>query len=290
MSMPAAETPDVLAQAARVAAQAAERAGVEVRDLHELEELRQMVDLFDRTWTSDEGSYMPLNLLRALAHAGNHVSSALESGRVVGALVGFFGSYRGQNALHSHMLAVAPATRGRSVGYALKLHQRAWALQRGIQVATWTFDPLMSRNCYINLTRLGAQAAEYLPDFYGRMGDSINAADESDRILAAWWLASERVIAATSGVRRDETSLLAAGRPATVLQVGPGDRPITSDRQGDLLLYCVPTDIDAIRRRDPPLALEWRRALREALGGALAAGYEVETFLRRGCYVLRRSR
>ena len=32
---------------------------------------------------------------------------------------------------------------------------------------TWTYDPLQSRNAHLNLRRLGAVAAEFLPNFYG---------------------------------------------------------------------------------------------------------------------------
>jgi len=289
--MPAQATaPDhVFEQARRVAAEAAERARVEFRDVHELHELQLIVDLFDRIWSSDKGSYMPLNLARALAHAGSHISAAVDDGEVVGALVGFLGSYEGQHALHSHMLAVSPAMRGRNIGYALKLHQREWSLESGIAVITWTFDPLMSRNSYLNLTQLGAEASEYLPNFYGPMADSINAADESDRILAAWWLAGERAMTATNGARPDEASLIGDMNPTTVLRVGPRDRPVTKPSTGEALLCYIPTDIDAVRRRNARLALEWRRALRHVIGDGLAAGYEIDAFFRRGCYLLRRS-
>ena len=291
MPMPAhAIAPDhVLEQAQRVAAEAAERARVKVHDLHELHELQPVVDLFDRTWSSDQGSYMPLNLLRALAHAGSHVSAAVDDGQVVGALVGFLGSYKGQHALHSHMLAVSPEMRGRNIGYALKLHQRAWSLERGLTVITWTFDPLMSRNSYLNLTQLGAEAADYLPNFYGAMADSINAADESDLILATWWLAGERAVAATNGVHPDEASLIAGGNLSAILQLGPGDHPVSAPSSGNRLVCWIPTDIDAVRRRDASLALEWRLALRHAIGNALADGYEIEAFLPCGCYLLSRS-
>ena len=281
---------DLRQQARRVAAKAAAYAGVEFRDLHELHDLQPVVDLFDRTWSTDKGSYLPLNLVRALAHAGSHVSAALRDGEVVGALVGFFGLYKGQHALHSHMLAVSPAMRGRNIGYALKLHQRAWSLDTGIEIITWTFDPLMSRNSYLNLTQLGAVAAEYLPNFYGAMADSINAADESDRILAAWWLTRERAIAATNGERPDEASLMRRMNPTTVLEVGRGARPIIKRATGEAALLCyIPSDIDAVRRRNANLALQWRHALRGALGDALRDGYEIEAFLRSGCYLLRRS-
>jgi predicted GNAT superfamily acetyltransferase len=287
------EVPEaVLGQARRVAAAAARRAGVELRDLHDLPELRSAVDLFDRTWASDNGSYMPLNLLRALSHAGCHVSAAVaEDGRMVGAVVAFLGIQEGRTALHSHLLTVVPDARGRNIGCALKLHQRAWSLERGIDLVTWTFDPLMGRNAYLNLTRLGARVAEYLPDFYGEMADSINAADESDRMLAAWWLADERTLAATAAAASgDRTAGAGSGLGDVVVEVGLDDVPVARESAAEVLLCCIPGDIEAIRRRDVELALRWRRSLRRAILDALDRGYRVDGFLREGCYLLRRSR
>ena len=88
---------------------------------------------------------------------------------------------------------------GRHVGFALKLHQRAWCLDRGITLLEWTYDPLVARNAYFNLGKLGARVAEYLPDFYGVMGDGINRYDESDRILVHWSLEDAVVVDACAG-------------------------------------------------------------------------------------------
>ena len=65
----------------------------------------------------------------------------------------------------------------------MKLHQRAWALARGIPVIEWTFDPLVARNAYFNIEKLAAMPVEYLTNFYGIMGDGINGEDETDRLL-----------------------------------------------------------------------------------------------------------
>ena len=85
------------------------------------------------------------------------------------------------------------------MGFALKLHQRAWCLDRGITLMEWTYDPLVARNAYFNLSKLGATVAEYLPDFYGVMGDGINRFDESDRILVHWPLEDAVVVDAHLG-------------------------------------------------------------------------------------------
>ena len=57
--------------------------------------------------------------------------------------------------LHSHMLATVPEWQSRGVGFALKLAQRAAALDAGFDDVRWTYDPLLARNAWFNLTKLG---------------------------------------------------------------------------------------------------------------------------------------
>src|SRR6266542_3171738 len=107
------------------------------------------------------------------ADSDNYVAGAMRDRRMVGASVGFLHPAGGVFGLHSHITGVRAAARGRGAGFALKQHQRAWALARDLPVVTWTFDPLVRRNAFLNLVKLGAEVVEYLPDFYGPMGDGI---------------------------------------------------------------------------------------------------------------------
>ena len=140
-------------RAVQAADAAARAAGVTVRDLTELADLEQVVELFNGIWGRSDNPPAPLELLRAFAKAGNYVGGAVRDGRLVGACVGFFHA-PGEDALHSHIAGVADT--GRSVGFALKLHQRAWALLHGVSEIVWTFDPLIARNAWFNLVKLAA--------------------------------------------------------------------------------------------------------------------------------------
>jgi predicted GNAT superfamily acetyltransferase len=315
-----------LAQRARSAAdEAARQAGVEVADLNETGELSEAAELFIEVWQASraEAPCTPA-LLRALAHSGNYVSGAWARGRMVGASVGFLHPYLpgrpgdprtppagGAFGLHSHITGVRAALQGRGVGVALKQHQRAWALARELPVITWTFDPLVRRNAFLNLVKLGAEIVEYLPDFYGPMADGINAGDETDRCLVSWPLASERAVAASQGdtpepdlvaLREAGARVLleedAGGRPAPTgpggrpAPTGPGGRPApTGPGQAPgstmaAVLIRVPDDIVSIRAADPELAARWRRALRATMGEALAGGLAATGITRSGWYVL----
>ena len=126
-------------------------------------------------------------LLRALAHAGCTLLGAVVDERPVGMTLGFLG-WEGGVHLHSHMTAVVHAYRSVGVGYALKLWQRAVCLREGIREVRWTYDPLVARNAYFNLVKLGAVVVSLHTNFYGAMVDTMNAGDESDRFEVSWWL------------------------------------------------------------------------------------------------------
>ena len=262
---------------------AARAAGVHVREVSALNELEAIVRLYDRIWKRDKNPPLTTELLRAFSKAGNYVSAAFADGVVVGACVGFFAA-PAHEALHSHIAGVSPDVRGRRVGFALKLHQRAWALLRGTALVAWTFDPLVSRNAYFNLAKLGAQPVEYLPNFYGAMRDSINGGDDSDRLLVHWELGTPDVVGACAG---EPVRPLAEGARA-LLTVSEHGGPIAGPASGGTVLVAVPDDVEALRASDPGLAKEWRVAVRDALSAILAEGGQVVGFVRPGGYVLQR--
>jgi len=164
--------------------------GVDIREVEGIDELDAVESLFSTIWsTGPERPPLNREVLRAFAHAGCYVAAAYEGGAMVAASAGFLGGGGADELhLHSHITGVLPAAQGRHVGMALKLHQRAWCLERGIEVVTWTFDPLVRRNAWFNLHRLGADVVELVPDFYGAMTDGINVGSASDRFVARWSL------------------------------------------------------------------------------------------------------
>jgi len=279
-----------------VALRTAARARVRIQELSELAELESMCRLYDTIWTPAPGSTSQLrpDLMRALTKAGNYASGAYDvaTGQLIGACMGFFGP-PAEAALHSHVAGVLPAGLGRGVGLALKVHQRAWCLSQGVTTMHWTFDPLIRRNAYFNLVKLGARPAEYLPNFYGEMNDAINGATETDRMLIHWDLRADLVVAACDGHLAPASGAAERDRGAMVaLDMGPGGEPVPgqpapwSQVRGGVALVRVPADIEAMRRSDPALAAAWRGALRAALAPLMDNGARVTGFDRDGWYVL----
>src|SRR3954452_15082581 len=206
-------------------------AAVAVRTLDRIADITQAESLFAATWPGQPPA--TAGLMRALEHAGGYVAGAYAGDTMVGAAAAFLASHP-TPGLHSHVTAVTSAARGRGVGYAIKTHQRAWAAEHGLQSVTWTFDPLVRRNAWFNIGKLGAGIAEYLVDFYGRMDDGINDGDESDRLFAVWPVAG--TILAPTLDQRDEEQVGVA-----VAEVE--GRPVVRDA-GDAPLVAVATPPD----------------------------------------------
>ncbi|HEX5119955.1 MAG TPA: GNAT family N-acetyltransferase [Pseudonocardiaceae bacterium] len=281
-------SPDVLADAMACATSAAAAANVDIREVARLPEFAGIADLYDEIWRPSTSPPVNTELLRALNKAGNYVAAAFDGGKLVGACVGFF-TAPVHSALHSHIAGVSATVLGRHVGYALKLHQRAWALRHDVRLIEWTFDPLVARNAYFNIVKLAGRPTEYLPNFYGGMADGINGDDDTDRLLLRWELAAPRVTSACAGRREavDAAALRARGA-ATALRRGDRGEPVAGPSDADTVLVAVPRDVEALRVDDQGLAKEWRAAVREVLGGLLAGGARVTGFDRGGWYVVQR--
>jgi predicted GNAT superfamily acetyltransferase len=263
-------------------------ADVAISELHELDDLRELERVFAAVWERPDEPPIGSDLMRALAHSGNYIAGARDGSRLVGGLVGWMGGSPPDHLhLHSHILGVVPDVQVRGLGFELKQHQRRWSLDRGIKVVEWTTDPLVRRNAHFNLTKLGAEAREYLVNFYGEMVDGLNAGEESDRLLIQWRLDAEQVEAAAGGnAPEPAVDQLVREGAAVVLSVGPSGEPVSGAPSSDVLLCQVPEDIVSVRRADPGLAHAWRVESRRVLTKAFEAGYRMSGATRTGWYVL----
>jgi predicted GNAT superfamily acetyltransferase len=275
-----------VAEAADAATAATAAAGVDIRLLNEVDDFALVSALFQSIWTK-QGETSPVNVetLRALSKAGSYVGGAFEHDELVGACFGFFAA-PDRRALHSHIAGVSGRMRGRSVGFALKVHQRAWALGEGLDEISWTFDPLISRNAHFNLVKLAAEPTSYHRNFYGHMADALNGADDTDRMLVTWRLKDHGVVAASHGAPVPPGPEVSAAEP--LLSVGDDLEPRRTGTTARVVRVALPRDIEALRLSDPALASRWRLALRETLGDLLEGRGRVLAFDRSGAYTIDR--
>jgi predicted GNAT superfamily acetyltransferase len=258
-------------------------------EMDTVEGLRAAAGLFARIWETPAVPPMPHDILRSLVHAGGRVHAAFRDGHLMGAAVAVF-SAPADAACYSLIAGVSPDAESRGIGLALKLAQRAWALRAGTTRMVWTFDPLLRRNARFNMARLGAVGTEYLVDFYGEITDGVND-PETDRLAVTWnLLAPLPGVAARSG-SPGSPGPAEEGEPPAILAAGADGEPVAGTAPGtSTRLRCwIPADILATRRTDPGLARRWRVAVRTALGGAVAEGYQVTGVSDSGWYVLEKA-
>jgi len=270
-------------QAARQADGAIRGSGLTVREIGEMDDLLALSDVIDRVWRR-ETPMVEHGLLRAFAEAGGYIVGAWAGDALIGGAVAFLGSHDGTIVLHSHIAGILDAEAGNGRGRALKLHQRAWCLARGIDVVEWTFDPLIRRNAWFNLQRLGVAVERYEENYYGSLrDDAINGGDESDRFVVNWHLTAGAVreLAGGSRIEPDQELLEAAGAHDLV-----DDRGKPTGAAPSTAFVLVPDDIVAMRAADPDAAMRWRRSTRQALATRLAEGDRITGFTRSGRYVV----
>ncbi len=200
-------------------------------------------------------------------------------GVLQGFVFGLTGIEGGELVHWSDMLAVREGYRDQGLGTRLKHYQREILLSRGVRLMRWTFDPLQSRNAYVNLEKLGIVTSEYVRDMYGDTGSPLHRGVGTDRLVAFWEMDSPRVSGRIEGKSPRSEWGLVQGAPQIVSfrKVGPFPEPEGPflDLAGPNLLLSIPADIDEMVELDPGLALEWREATREGFLHYFQRGYQV---------------
>lgn len=209
---------------------------IEVRALDGHEELVEAVRLQQVIWGFDEVELIPVRLFVTATKVGGQAFGAFDGERMIGFCLAIPGIKPNGNKsyLHSHMLGVIPEYRDAGVGRMLKLAQRRDALERGIELMEWTFDPLEIKNAYFNIERLGAIVRRFVLNQYGTTSSKLHAGLPTDRCIAEWWLGSERVRSVVDEGGKAQHGEIAARIP-------------------------VPAAIDEIKRKDPAEAREIQR-------------------------------
>lgn len=282
---------------------ASQQIPVEIRPVRTHDEYRAIERLEQEVWGFDEVEIVPHHLLLTVQKNGGLVLGAFETApagegeRLVGFVFGFVGLSPDGRVRHcSHMAGVVPAYQNQSLGHRLKLAQREHVLAQGMNLITWTFDPLESRNANLNFHKLGATCRMYLRDLYGDLRDTLNIGLPSDRFRVDWHIASDHV---AERLRDDWvgislSSLLVQDVPV-LNRPSPGDplRPPQTvlPLEGERLLVQIPADFQALKSADMGLARAWRLHTRTLFEAAFDAGYTVVDLLfegRQSCYLLQK--
>jgi chorismate synthase len=270
-------------------------ADIRIRRLERPAEFEALLNIQRQIWGHDDLDLTPVHQFCIHARMGGILLGAFADGVLIGYVYSFPAVHRGRCCQHSHHLAVLPGFQGHGLGKKLKRAQRREALKQGMDLITWTFDPLQARNANLNLHALGVRSRTYLENFYG-FTPSLCLGPEipTDRLLVEWPIKAGRV-ADRLGKKRASAD---ASRPPKALERAaetgdpfppPGEpRLRLRDR---VLLAEIPPDIKALKPR-PDLIAAWQSALRKVLVGYFRRGWAADDFIfgDRCFYVLRRNR
>ena len=242
-------------------------------------------------WPDSETDVVPAHVFIAAIHNGGLLLGAFADDRLIGFVFGFPGlesTPDGPRAKHcSHMMGILPGYRDSGVGFALKRAQWQMVRHQGLDHITWTYDPLLSRNAYLNITKLGAVCNTYRRSEYGEMRDGLNAGLPSDRFQVDWWVNTRRVERRLGKRARRPLKLhnfsQADLQPLYELPDSAGSWPRPPEHfsplMGRLALAEIPSDINALKEADFTLARDWRFFSREIFETAFITGYLITDFV-----------
>ena len=246
-----------------------------IRNLTTYDEFIEVRKVQQACWgfTSGEGLYPPV--LLTASQNGGVVLGAFEGDKMVGYLFGFLGLHenRGPLKVCSQTMGVLAEYRGRAIAENLKWAQRDHALKLGLKLVTWTYDPLEGPNAFLNLRKLRAIARTYKRNIYGEHFGALNEGLPTDRFGVEWWV--EQVENLKSQVPNIKGTLI-----TQVTESGTAQRLVDYDLESESEAVCVeiPVSIQAIRKADLALAVDWRRKTREIFEAYFERGYVAVDF------------
>ncbi|HXG94899.1 MAG TPA: hypothetical protein VNN73_21345 [Blastocatellia bacterium] len=232
-------------------------ADVTIRECVSIEDFKQCIELERAVWKDDDIGIMPIRLYMISKACNAPTFGAFDqTGKLVGFLHTSLALIDRHVVYHSHLAAVLEGLRHRDIGARMKLAQRERAIQAGIPLIIWTFDPLQSRNAHLNINKLGAIIRRYEVNYYGEDLSSVFGASgvPSDRVFAEWWVNSPHV-----------KSVLAGNRP----QPEEGAPSVE-----------IPDNIDMIAARSRDELLRWRLRSRADFQQHISSGLIVRAFER----------
>jgi predicted GNAT superfamily acetyltransferase len=244
---------------------AAVKHDIRIKMIEDAGEMSVCVELQQRIWGYAPIDTVPDQIFIVAKKTGGQVMTAYDGDTPVGFALAFAAMREGLTYLHSHMVGVVEEYQNRGVGRLLKLAQREDALERGIDLIEWTFDPLQLKNAHFNIERLGAIVRHYIPNLYGRTSSPLHAGLPTDRLVGEWWVHSKRVEDVLAGKQRAMGS--------------------------DCERIAIPADIRQICRDEPPAAEKIQINVREQFltniaDGRAAVGFEFNKG--HGTYLLER--
>lgn len=280
---------------------------IRIRKLREISDFEKLLDIQRIIWNHDETDLTPVHQFCVSYRMGAILLGAFVDGVMAGFVYAFPALDGKKCWQHSHLLAVLPKFQGYGIGKRLKWAQRREAMKQGIDIITWTYDPLQAKNANLNLHALGVKSRNYFPNFYGFTPSLCLAPDiPTDRLLVEWRLGENRVLDRQKGMgmkdgergggrmRRSapldpEAMPKALGRGESMEGPFPMPAPPKMNIRERVVLAEVPPDVNALKPY-PAVIASWQTGLRRVMQNYFKRGYAADDFLfgERCFYVLKK--
>lgn len=240
----------------------------DIRVLKSNEDMRKMQALEESIWEG-EGA-IPVHQTITAVRNGGLAIGAFSQDELVGFSYSFPGYLNGKVYLCSHNMGIHPDHRDKGIGASLKTRQKEEAAHLGYDLLTWTYDPLETRNGYLNLSKLHAICSTYIENCYGEFEDGLNKGLPTDRFKVEWWIHSPHV---TEGM----TVSVQEGAYYVPWEQN-NNLPVLTEASSSLqeakqVIVPVPADFQQLKQADMGLAVDWRMKTRILFQQLFEAGY-----------------
>lgn len=239
------------------------------KELKTMEEIEQIRELEGKIWGMETA--VPTHQTSTAIKNGGIMIGAYAGDQLIGFSYGFAGYDNGKSYLCSHMLGIDEAYRSQGIGEMLKRKQREIAIEKGYDMMQWTYDPLETRNAYLNLTKLNGICDTYIENCYGEMRDGLNDGLPSDRFEIHWHLTSPYVVEKHTLNIENPVNLNSITFNQAGLAVFKAHEEQTLTEQ--FYSVAVPLDIQGLKVASHELAMDWRLQTRTLFQKLFHAGY-----------------
>ena len=253
-----------------------------LKTLDSHDELDAIETLQTKIWHFEPQSVTPRHVFIAAVRSGGLVLGAFDhTDTLVGFSLAFRGEKDGEPCLYSHLTGVLSALQGQGFGYRLKMAQRDFALEHGLNCIIWTFDPLMMPNARLNLQKLGGQVFDYIPNAYGSSAFRMYGDGFPTHRFELCWRVDEGSLLSDERLARRERDLLNApllietdtrGWPSLNEQV------LEQTLAGAQAALPIPENHLGMRQTDKECAQAWQAMFFRCADQCLMGHHYVEAF------------
>ncbi len=254
------------------------------KELFDYSEYNKIENIQINAWGFPDREIVPKRIIYATHRSGGVVIAAYLNQEIIGYVWGWMGQIDPYGIfVYSHHNAVVKEHRDKGIGIQLKHEQRKWALGRNIKTINWTFDPLQSKNCYINLHLLGAICNIYKVKYWGDMHDKLNIGIDTDRLYCNWFIDSAHVIKRLNRDFVDYTKIINNKRHHSIKTTFNNGilkvEELDFDIQETVIFVEIPIDFTKIMRSNIEHAEEWRKETRHILTHYFDKGFSIIDFI-----------